>query len=164
MYLSGSSRQEIADHLVAQRIPPRQEIAQWKATTISYILSNERYGGNTLLAKKITTDNFPHRKVRNYGERKRYFVHDSHPAILDKGVFERAAALTKRRKSPEGTQTEEHPLRGKLYCGCCGSIFKRRFTGDIEYWVCKKHFKDKTQCPVPQIQTKNIENAFCRFY
>ena len=164
MYLSGSSRQEIADHLVAQRIPPRQGIAQWKATTISYILSNERYGGNTLLAKKITTDNFPHRKVRNYGERKRYFVQDSHPAILDKGVFERAAALTKRRKSPEGTQTEEHPLRGKLYCGCCGSIFKRRFTGGIEYWVCKKHFKDKTQCPVPQIQTKNIESAFCRFY
>ena len=164
LYLDGKSRKEIANYLSEMEVPTRQDVLGWKESTVSYILNNERYAGNALLAKKITTDGFPHKKVRNHGEHEQYYVSNSHPAILPPGIFEKAQALSKRRITFKNGKTVEHPLRKRIRCAKCGSIFKRRSTGGVEYWVCTDHFESRDNCPIQQIPCAEFEKAFCRLY
>ena len=164
LYLEGKSRKEIASYLSEINAPTRKDVPGWKESTVSYILHNERYAGNALLAKKITTDDFPRKKVRNHGEREQYYVVNSHPAILDTGVFEKAQALSNQRLSFQDCKASDHVFRTRITCAKCGSIFKRRKVGEIEYWVCKRHFESKDICPVQQIPSAEFEKSFCRLY
>lgn len=164
LYLDGKSRREIAKYLSEMEVPTRQDVFGWKESTVSYILNNERYAGNALLAKKITTDDFPRKKVRNHGEREQYYVSNSHPAILPSGIFEKTQALSKRRITFKDGKTVEHPLRKIIRCNKCGSIFKRRNTGGNEYWVCTSHFENRESCSIQQIPGKEFEKAICRLY
>lgn len=50
-YLNGLSIKTIADTLTAQGVPTRSGQEQWKANTITYILTNEKYIGDTLFQK-----------------------------------------------------------------------------------------------------------------
>ena len=164
LYLDGKSRREIAKYLSEMEVPTRQDVFGWKESTVSYILNNERYAGNALLAKKITTDDFPRKKVRNHGEREQYYVSNSHPAILPSGIFEKTQALSKRRITFKDGKTVEHPLRKIIRCNKCGSIFKRRNTGGNEYWVCTSHFENRESCSIQQIPGKEFEKAIRRLY
>ena len=102
--------------------------------------------------------------MRNHGEREQYYVVNSHPAILGTGIFERAQALSKQRLSFQDGKVKDHSFRTKITCAKCGSIFKRRKTEGIEYWVCKRHFESKDICPVQQIPSIEFEKSFCRLY
>jgi hypothetical protein len=43
--------------------------------------ANEKYMGDTMLQKTFTEDFMTSMKVKNVGQRNRYYVKDSHPAI-----------------------------------------------------------------------------------
>ena len=145
LYLDGKSRREIAKYLSEMEVPTRQDVFGWKESTVSYILNNERYAGNALLAKKITTDDFPRKKVRNHGEREQYYVSNSHPAILPSGIFEKTQALSKRRITFKDGKTVELPLRN-------------------EYWACTSHLENRERRSIQQIPGKEFEKAICRLY
>lgn len=51
LYLSGVGKQRIANILNEEKVPLRYGSKTWTATTIKYILSNERYMGDALLQK-----------------------------------------------------------------------------------------------------------------
>ena len=67
-YLNGLSIKTIADTLTAQGVPTRSGQEQWKANTITYILTNEKYIGDTLFQKYYGEMTVPFKKHRNYGE------------------------------------------------------------------------------------------------
>ena len=61
-YLQGDNKDEIAQWLSTLGVKTRDGKDRWQHTTISYMLRNERYIGDSLLQKKYTTDSFPHQK------------------------------------------------------------------------------------------------------
>lgn len=164
-YLSGKSQDEIAADVSALGIPTRDGKPYWQQSTISYILQNEKYIGDALLQKKYTTDTLPYQKKLNYGERDQYYLTGSHPAIIDKEVFEATAHLLQQRSMKISTvQHKNDPLSKIIICGHCGSLFKRTVHKDKVYWVCRKHHKNKNNCPVTQVPEYELQNAFLRLY
>lgn len=163
-YLSGASRKAIANELRRVNTPTRSDVSEWKESTVKYILRNERYGGHALLAKRIATNSFPHRIVYNHGERPQYYVEASNPPIVPPEVFEKAQALTQRRRVSVENKPTNHPLQKRIVCSCCGTVFKRQQPRDTEYWICYSRYESKEKCDMPSVSTEAIEDAFCRLY
>ena len=80
-YLAGQSMDEIAARLNRESVAVRSglENRKWIHSAISYILSNERYIGDSLWQKTYATDTLPARQVRNHGERQQYYAEATHP-------------------------------------------------------------------------------------
>ena len=80
-YLDGKNMDEIALQLNRENIPVRLgiETRKWKHGAISYILSNEKYTGDSLWQKTYSTNTLPVQKYKNYGERKMYYAVGTHP-------------------------------------------------------------------------------------
>ena len=163
LYLNGLNGYEIANTLSQQEIPPGREMGTWKDSSIYYILKNERYAGNAVVGKSYSTTTFPHKKVRNHGEREMYLLSDSNPPIVSPEVFDRVQTLLQSRKNAHIGSTNQTFSR-KLYCANCGRSLKRKFTNDKMYWVCNTHFQNAASCPTPPYHTPDIEQAFCRMY
>jgi DNA invertase Pin-like site-specific DNA recombinase len=163
-YLSGRSKDEIAVELTARGLITRDRKSRWWCNSIDYILKNERYIGDALLQKRYTTDVLPFQKKRNKGEKDKYYIKYSHPAIITREIFERAQELNQSRVLPSMSKRSGYPLSKRIYCGECGSAFKRKISGGKTYWVCHKHNENKANCSIPQIPEPEIYEAFLRMY
>ena len=98
LYLDGKSLRAIGDQLSSENIKTPSGLDEWSATTVRSILTNEKYKGDARLGKTYVVD-FLTKKVKvNHGERKQYYVHDSHPAIIDKETFDAVQDEIERRK------------------------------------------------------------------
>ena len=164
MHLSGLNKGEIANELRQMGAPTRIDVPEWKGSTVQHILVNERYAGNALLAKRITTDSFPHKKVKNKGEKPQYYVKESNPAIISQETFDKARELTERRRINVDRTPKNHPLQKHIMCSCCGAVFKRQQPRKTEYWICYSKFESIEKCSMPSVTTAAIEEAFCRLY
>lgn len=162
-YLQGDSKDEIAQWVSTLGVKTRDGKDRWQHTTISYMLRNERYIGDSLLQKKYTTDSFPHQKKRNHGQRDQYYRTASHPAIIDREIFNAAKKLLELRaeKVIAGKATND-PMAQKLYCGACGTMFRKKICRGITYWECRNHSRGKGNCPITQIPEREIHAAFLR--
>lgn len=98
-YLAGQSMAEIASRLNREGVLVRigQESRKWHHTAVSYILSNERYIGDSLWQKTYATDTLPARQVKNHGEREQFYAEATHPPIIDKETFLAVQDLKGRR-------------------------------------------------------------------
>ena len=163
MYLSGYNCDEIADRMTELCIATRDGNTRWWPGAITYILRNERYVGDSLLQKRYTTDVIPYKKKRNYGEKSKYYLSCSHPAIVDRETFQAANNLLDARAKILRTKSE-NVLGKTIVCGKCGALFKHTRCNENEYWVCRNHFKDKNNCPTTQIPESEIHAAFLRIY
>lgn len=88
---------------------------------------NESEGSNDACRR-----NLPTRYIRNHGERAQYYAERTHPPIIAPETFQAAQALRKRRrdKCTSDAQSQKSPLQTKIYCGVCGTVFKRRKCGE----------------------------------
>lgn len=64
-YISGMGMQEIVNELMSNGIQPPRRAKEWCISDIQYILTNEKYIGDSLLQKKLTVGEFPSRRVKN---------------------------------------------------------------------------------------------------
>ncbi|NBI67907.1 recombinase family protein [Pseudoflavonifractor sp. 60] len=167
-YLAGQSIDEIAERLNREQVPVKigWESRKWTHSAISYILSNERYIGDSLWQKTYTPDILSAHHVRNHGERKQYYAEGTHPAIITQETFQAVQRLKnqRREKRISESRSQDTPLRKKMFCAVCGTMFKRRMWGGQVYWVCRTHFHNKEDCPVTQIAENDIQAAFLRVY
>lgn len=163
-YLNGRGKDEIAAELTERGVVTRDGKSRWWYSTIDYILKNERYMGDALLQKKYTSDVLPFQKKRNHGERDRYYVEYSHPDIITRDIFERAQKLNQSRFLPSMAKRSAYSLSKRIYCGECGSAFKRKICGGKTYWVCHNRNNNKGNCSIPQIPEPEIYGAFFRMY
>ena len=162
-YLEGQNIDEIVEAVTELGVPTRDGNDHWSHTTVTYILRNERYVGDSLLQKKYTTDTLPYQLKINRGEREQYFISDSHPPIIDRRTFDAVTELLNRRSFKVEKRTAS-PLTLKIICGSCGTPFRRVVCNHKTYWVCRKHFKNKDNCPVMQIPEEEVHAAFLRVY
>ena len=163
-YLSGRSLAWIAEQMTQKGIPTTDGRPYWQETTVHYLLTNEKYVGDSL-CQKTFTEGFPFIGKRNHGEVDQYYTERTHPAIISKDTFDRARELRLRRARRNYGAKEKYPLTLKIVCGNCGTAFIRRTSkkGHIS-WVCRRHDDKAAYCPVGRIAETELYDAFARMY
>lgn len=82
-YLSGNGKLLISNKLNEMGIATING-CEWTTADIHRILQNEKYAGNMLLQKRFRKNHLTKRMIRNDGQLPKYFVEESHPAIIEK--------------------------------------------------------------------------------
>jgi len=163
-YLSGQGIGDIAKELNKTGIPRTKGRTVWHPSTIMYILTNISYTGDMLWQKSFATNEIPFRQVPNNGEKPKYFVENCHEAIISKNDFRRVQTLLESRRNQAGGTVSSALLSKKIYCGNCGTLFRRKIVNEKVYWTCRKHDRDKDLCPISQIPEEQIITAILRMY
>lgn len=162
-YAGGIGAEEISARLNRENIPaPRGR--KWLTTRILEILVNEKYVGDTLLQKKITTDTLPFRQIPNHGEREQYYISGTHQPIIERGLFNEVQKLMKSRRTDTGFTVQRSVFSRKIKC-VCGGTFRRKKNRDKIYWVCRNHDHNNTaECGIRQIGEGVFQDAFIRLW
>lgn len=132
-YLEGLSFHEIKKGLERDGILNGANHKKWHASNIKGILQNEKYMGDALLQKTITTDFIEKTRKKNDGTEPQYYVKNSHPAIISREIFIRTQEELLRRSnlangSSEGRKrnySSKYALSGMCTCEKCGDVYRR---------------------------------------
>ena len=163
-YLEGASLHCIAEELNAAGIETPRKKAKWTSDGIRRILTNEKYKGDARL-QKTYVDDFLTKQVKiNRGERKQWYIHDSHDAIVSAETFELVQKELARR-SGRGGRFYDSPFTGKIVCGDCGAFYGHRVWHSnepcrVNIWLCNDKYDGEKTCRPPRIKDEEIERAF----
>jgi len=132
-YLEGASFKNIADGLEKDEIKTGSGGKKWHVSTVRGILTNEKYMGDALLQKTITTDFIDKTRIRNDGSIPQYYVKDSHDPIIPKDLFLLVQEEISRRTNlvsgdetkKKRTYSSKYALSSICKCGYCGDIYRR---------------------------------------
>lgn len=155
MYLSGMGPAKIAKELTLKGgLSPKGK--GWSVTCIREILVNEKYAGDLLLQKYFVADFRTKKHVVNRGERRKYYVENSHEPIIDRGTFVAAQQEKARRqklyKPTISSSKPKHLFCGLIHCNYCGSTFRYVKNHKKAVWICPKHWRfGAAICPSCQI-------------
>lgn len=165
-YLAGQSMQAIANRLNLESIPRRvsSKTQCWRISTIEYILSNERYVGDSLWQKTYQTRELPHRAKKNKGELEQYFLPDTHLPIIDRETFMKAKQLRLSRKQCPARICEGDILRKRLRCGICGGPFRSIYGRNTHSYECQAKNRGSKKCTSLRTSETQLQQAFLRLY
>lgn len=110
-YLEGASFRDIEECLERNKIKTGGKRYKWNLGTVKGILRNEKYMGDALLQKPITTDFIEKTRIKNDGTVPQYYVKDSQEAIIPRDVYMQVQAnisndLAKKLSAMLGTSVE----------------------------------------------------------
>ncbi len=158
LYLDGMTLQQIKEHLESQKIKTATGKDIWATYVIQKMLKNEKYKGCTMFQRTFTEDYLTEKRKVNHGERAKYYIEDTHPAIVSKDVFDRVQQEMKRRErivhnddgSAESAKSKfnsKYILGNLLVCGDCGACYRRRTERGKVLWRCATRIeKGKNEC------------------
>lgn len=109
LYLDGYSSSQIADILTKHGIPTVKGGAVWSAGSVLGILRNEKYCGDALCQKTVTTDFLTHKSVKNNGLEPQYFIEDHHPAIIMRDDWVMAQQIRTERRNVKRRRRRRKP-------------------------------------------------------
>lgn len=175
-YLAGKSLNDIAKSLMSDGILSPRGKTVWTSKVVMSILSNEKYKGDALLQKTYIADCISKKSKKNNGELPMYYVENSHPAIIERSMFDRVQEEISRRNSKrkvkqKGTKTElgkyssKYALSELLFCGNCGTPYRRvTWTNRGKkkvVWRCisRLDFGTKYCKSSPSIEETSLQNA-----
>ena len=160
-FLDGAGFAEIAHSLEADFVPNGAGNLRWHPTNVKQILQNEKYVGDALLQKTVTTDFLSKRRSINDGSVQQYYVEGDHPAIIPRSVFDAVQEEIAERAGQRGTK---HYLTGRVICTECGEKLTRH-TWSVPYlhivWRCKGRV-DGNGCRCRTVQEEEILSAVGR--
>jgi site-specific DNA recombinase len=99
LYISGVGPAKIVQQLKNMGAKTGAGKTEWRISTITAILKNEKYMGDMLQQKTISVDYLNHTRVKNKDHAPTYYTENSHEAIIDKETFELAQRIRKDRES-----------------------------------------------------------------
>ncbi len=116
------------------------------------------------------------KRVENNGEVPQYYVEESHPAIINKDMWEAVQLEMERRRafaekyniSKLDYATVDNPFAGRVICGHCGSTFGRKVWNSNNerlrriIWRCNKKYtvKGEKSCENKHIDDRVLYQAF----
>jgi DNA invertase Pin-like site-specific DNA recombinase len=175
-FLDGKGANLIALDLEKDRVPNWNGKTKWYENSIRKMLTNEKYMGDALLQKTYTVDFLNKKRADNTGQVPQYYVEDSHPAIIDKEMWEAVQLEMGRRRvyaSEHGIQKLEHatvgnPFAGRVICGVCGQIYGRKVWNSTDdrfrriIWRCNGKYavKGEKGCESQHIDDGVLYQAF----
>ena len=154
-FLEGKSYYAIGQGLTADGIRTAAGNDYWLASTLRKILMNEKYIGDALLQKTITTDFLTKKRVVNNGIVPQYYVENSHPAIIPRHLFMLVQEeIVRRARIETGTgrrsvYSGKYALSSIVYCAHCGDFYQRT------QWVLKGEHVPVWRC-VSRLQKKKL--------
>jgi hypothetical protein len=105
---------------------------RWCPSHITKVLKNEKFKGDTMFQKTFNTCYLTKKRAKNNGELHKYYVEDSHPAIIDKETWERVQLEMQRREEflkahrrLQYRRDDTNLFSNKIFCGTCGSAYGR---------------------------------------
>ena len=156
-FLDGKGANRIARDLELGGVSNWNGKAKWYEGSIRKMLTNEKYKGDALLQKTYTVYFLSKKRADNNGEVPQYYVEDSHPAIIDKEMWEAVQLEMERRRNfalQYGIQkfeyaTTSNPFAGRVICGSCGQVFGRKVWNSTDdrfrriIWRCNGKYPAK---------------------
>lgn len=161
-YLSGKGRGKIVEELNSIEDTGRV----WNNAGIHYILSNEKYIGDSLLQKTYTPPILPLRHIPNKGELEKYYVSNTHEPIIDRELFDAVQRKLKKNKVKKAQDKARTPsvFSKKVYCGNCGWGYKPKLNSGVRYWVCSHDGIAGVKCGSINVREMDLEKAFVNLF
>lgn len=175
-FLDGKGTGHITRELEQEKIKNWNGTTKWYESTIRSILQNEKYKGDAILQKTYTVDFLTKTRVKNDGKVPKYYVKESHPAIIEPETWEAVQLEMERRK----IFCEEHgiknldtklPFFGKVVCNKCGNIYSRKTwiqpNGKKRYvWMCSTRYKTKgvKGCDTGHVDEEVLKKVFVEVF
>lgn len=165
LYLEGSSVIQIKKILESEGITTVTGGTKWWDSTITKMLSNEKYMGDVLQQKTYTIDFLTKKRVKNDGIVPQYYIEDDHEAIIPKELFyqvqeekARRASLSKTAAARRAKQEQEKEkskysskfaLSDIMVCKECGQPYRRqvwsKYGQKSAVWRCENRLKNGTK-------------------
>ena len=171
-YLGGKSYYQIGQELSADGIRTAAGNDYWLPSTLKKILTNEKYIGDALLQKTITTDFLNKKRVVNKGIVPQYYVEGSHEAIIPRELFMQVQEEMVRRANLETgtgkrrTYSGKYALSHHVYCAHCGDVFRRTVWflkgKNVPVWRCVSRLERKKSgidCPARTLFETDLHAA-----
>lgn len=171
-FLDGKGTGHITRELEQDKVRNWNGTSKWYESTIKSILQNEKYKGDAILQKTYTVDFLTKERVKNTGKVPKYYVKESHPAIIEPETWEAVQLEMERRKR----FCEEHnikkldtriPFWGKVICSECGAAYSRKTWMQPDgtkrkVWMCSNRYKEKgiKGCESKHIDEAELKKAF----
>ena len=175
-FLDGKGTGHITRELEQEKIKNWNGTTKWYESTIKSILQNEKYKGDAILQKTYTVDFLTKTRVKNDGKVPRYYVKESHPAIIEPETWEAVQLEMERRKN----FCREHnirnldtrlPFNGKIICSKCGNVYSRKIwmqpTGKKRnVWMCSTRYKTKgiKECDTGHVDEDVLKKVFVEVF
>lgn len=175
LYVSKYGAKTIAKILNEENIPTYYG-KKWSQATISDMIENEKYMGDLCGQKFYVTNPLTHRRVKNYGEKEKYYAINHHEAIISRELWEKAQEVKKKRTISNSTGhnsncSMRYPFSSKICCGFCGTNFTRKAANKradgsyTKYWACYQKQSDSKSCKDSVwIREETLEQIFVELY
>ena len=98
MYLEKPSQKRIKEWLVTNGHRTLNGSVDWKESSVRAILQNEKYMGDVILGKSVSSPLQPNKRKPNLGERSLYHIHNHHEAIISPEMFKRVQERFQERR------------------------------------------------------------------
>ena len=154
--LSGMGQVAITQELNRQGIQPRDG-KPWTVYRVRYILSNERYIGDSLFQKKYIADPLSHKSVRNHGERDQYYIHNTHEGIISRETFQKVQESFQSRTSPQ--KKKPHLFVHRIQCPQCGCHYRYIRSSGKSYWGHASQSDIEPPCKDIRLSEESIKAA-----
>ena len=154
----GVGHNRIAGYLNELGAPPRNGKKKWLGTTVSYILSNEKLIGDSLVQKEFTPAVLPFRKIKNHGQVPQYYVSDSHQGIITPELFNNIQKLAEQRRASYQNHVD-HLFTHRILCPDCGKHFRHIESNKQGYWTCPNRVNGLSDCSAIRFSEKSIVQA-----
>ena len=131
----------------------------WCSATVADILSKQEYCGDTVNFRSTRKSFKNKKKIERPPEEWKIFK-DTHPAIIDRAVFDLVQELRKHRRRPTKSGIVS-PFSGLLYCADCGEklyySFSNNYKREQAYFFCSSYRKNSDVCSAHYIREKIVE-------
>ena len=169
LFLNGKTPEAIAKRLTELGIPTPRKGKKWCSSTITSILTNEKYKGDALLQKTFTVDFLSKQKKTNSGEIPQYYIEGNHEAIISPEEFDLVQAEMARRKKHGRSISTISPFASKIICSDCGCFYGQKvWHSNDKYrrviWRCNHKFDGEKKCATPTIDEETIRQNFLTAY
>lgn len=134
---------------------------KWSVTSLNNMTANVFYTGNTILQKFYVPNHLDKKLRSNNGQLDKYFVRDSHEAIISMELFEQVQEI-KQARTFKKAKNYKHVFSGLITCGICGANFQRKHDRGKKKWLCGTYKKKGPKaCPSKQIPEDTLEKVLC---
>lgn len=138
--------------------PPERPF-NWYSDTVSSILSKQEYCGDTVNFRTTTKSFKSKKKIERPQEEWQVFP-NTHPAIVEREVFELVQELRQHRRRPTKSGIVSM-FSGLLYCADCGEKLYYSVTNNYKreqaYFFCSAYRKNSEVCSAHYIRERVVE-------
>ena len=165
-FLDGKSRLETEREFAAEGITTRAG-CRWVDSNIRVVLTNITYTGNMLFQKEYLDSPLTKKRKKNHGELPRYWVENTHEAIIDKETFDYVQQEMARRRELGAIANKAIPttcFTSKLECGVChrNYVHSKTFSPNgypQEHWMCATKKEGRSDCTSRYVPQRILERV-----